>query len=185
MRYEELKGLIEDGYSQRGIGEYLGVSQTTVRYWIAKYNIDQLSGKKKRGLQKEVRRKKNFCNFCGKDTFNPKFCSPDCSYNNRKYSTWRKIRDSDSGEGFHCLTVKGYLLHERGRVCEICSISEWIGQPVPLVMDHINGDSGDNLLSNLRLVCGNCDMQLPTYKSKNNGNGRHSRRERYENGQSY
>jgi len=40
-------------------------------------------------------------------------------------------------------------------------------------------------LKNLRLVCGNCDMLLPTYKSKNKGNGRHNRRKRYAEGKSY
>jgi hypothetical protein len=52
-------------------------------------------------------------------------------------------------------------------------------------MDHIDGNSENNHLSNLRLVCGNCDMLLPTYKSKNKGNGRAYRRERYANGKSY
>ena len=37
----------------------------------------------------------------------------------------------------------------------------------PLVVDHIDGDSTNHSVSNFRLVCGNCDTQLPTYKSKN------------------
>jgi len=45
-------------------------------------------------------------------------------------------------------------------------------QPVPLVLDHIDGHFENNNEENLRLVCGNCDMQLSTYKSKNIGNGR-------------
>jgi len=60
----------------------------------------------------------------------------------------------------------------RGHQCEICGLTEWQGQPAPLVMDHIDGHADNNLLTNLRLVCGNCDMQLPTYKAKNKGNGR-------------
>ncbi len=36
-----------------------------------------------------------------------------------------------------------------------------------------------------RLVGPNRDPQLPTYKSRNRGRGRHFRRVRYENGQSY
>ena len=50
---------------------------------------------------------------------------------------------------------------------------------------HIDGNSDNNALVNLRLVCGNCDMQLPTYKSKNRGNGRHNRRKRYSEGKSF
>lgn len=82
-------------------------------------------------------------------------------------------------------TIKSTLIEIRGIQCEVCLITEWCDQPVPLVMDHINGNSGDNRLMNLRLVCGNCDMQLPTYKGKNKGNGRAYRRQRYKEGKSY
>ena len=81
--------------------------------------------------------------------------------------------------------IKGFIVRERGNRCEVCGGATWHGQPMPLVLDHINGDSGDNSVLNLRLVCGNCDMLLPTYKSKNRGQGRHSRRVRYADGKSF
>jgi hypothetical protein len=54
-----------------------------------------------------------------------------------------------------------------------------------LVLDHIDGNPTNNCRENLRLVCPNCDSQLATYKSRNRGNGRHYRRQRYADGQSY
>ena len=52
--------------------------------------------------------------------------------------------------------------------CAICGIEPmWHGQPMPLILDHINGVNNDNRLENLRFVCSNCDSQLPTYKAKN------------------
>ena len=52
--------------------------------------------------------------------------------------------------------------------CAICSMPpEWNGQPMSLVLDHINGINNDNRLDNLRFVCHNCDSQLPTYKARN------------------
>jgi len=46
---------------------------------------------------------------------------------------------------------------------------QWNGQTLGLVLDHINGVSSDNSPSNLRLLCPNCDSQLPTKGGKNKG----------------
>lgn len=57
--------------------------------------------------------------------------------------------------------------------------------PIIKIVDYIDGNSGNWYFNNLRLVCGNCDMQLPTYKSKNKGNGRHYRIQRRKDGLSF
>lgn len=80
--------------------------------------------------------------------------------------------------------AKRLLIYQKGNVCEICGTSEWMGQPVPLVCDHINGDNTDNRFENFRNVCCNCDAQLSTYKSKNRGRGRKYDREKYQGGAS-
>lgn len=54
--------------------------------------------------------------------------------------------------------------------CECCGISEWNGKKISLDLDHINGDSSDHSLDNLRLMCPNCHSQTDTYKSKNRKN---------------
>ena len=52
--------------------------------------------------------------------------------------------------------------------CSVCGIGpEWMGKPMPLILDHKNGINNDNRLDNLRFVCSNCDSQLDTYKSRN------------------
>jgi hypothetical protein len=72
--------------------------------------------------------------------------------------------------------AKKYLIKKNGNKCSICGNTEWVGQPIPLVSDHVDGDYKNNKIENIRLVCGNCDMQLPTYKNKNKGMGRVNRR---------
>ena len=52
-------------------------------------------------------------------------------------------------------------------VCSKCQNEKWLGQPIPLELDHINGDHKDNRLVNLGLLCPNCHAFTPTYRSKN------------------
>lgn len=40
--------------------------------------------------------------------------------------------------------------------CEICHLTEWLDQPIPLELDHINSDHWDNRLENLQILCPNC-----------------------------
>ena len=68
--------------------------------------------------------------------------------------------------------AKRILIFTKGNICSMCGTSTWNNKPVPLVCDHIDGSSNNNDFKNFRLVCCNCDAQLPTYKSKNRGKGR-------------
>ena len=53
--------------------------------------------------------------------------------------------------------------------CHICGLIEWLGEPAPLEVDHINGDHYDNRLENLRLLCANCHALTPTHAGHNKG----------------
>jgi hypothetical protein len=53
-------------------------------------------------------------------------------------------------------------------VCCICGqLPEWQGKELQLLLDHKNGEHMDNRLENLRIICRNCDSQLPTYGGRN------------------
>lgn len=113
-----------------------------------------------------------------------------CSFRCQKLYSWviKKELIEKTGE-FSCVKIgpikdetnrreaKRYLVEKHGHRCSICGLSEWMGQPIPLVVDHIDGNPSNHKVENFRLVCGNCDMQLPTYKAKNKGNGRKYRRQ--------
>lgn len=62
--------------------------------------------------------------------------------------------------------IKEGLLEE---ICSECKLTEWMGKPIPLALDHINGVNNDNRLENLRLLCHNCHGQTSTYCGKNKG----------------
>ena len=51
--------------------------------------------------------------------------------------------------------------------CYICNLDKWMDKPIPLELDHINGDHDDNRLENLRIICPNCHAQTDTYRAKN------------------
>jgi hypothetical protein len=55
------------------------------------------------------------------------------------------------------------------RECAACKCSEWKGSVVPLELNHINGDHGDNAKSNLELLCPNCHALTPHYRVKKEG----------------
>ena len=60
------------------------------------------------------------------------------------------------------LINEGYL----EPTCAICERNFWIGETIPLQLDHISGNSEDNSLENLRLLCPNCHAQTPQYRLK-------------------
>lgn len=55
------------------------------------------------------------------------------------------------------------------RRCSSCDLTRWQGEPIPLELDHVDGDRTNNSLENLRLLCPNCHALTPTYRGRNIG----------------
>lgn len=77
-------------------------------------------------------------------------------------------------------TIRRYyrLWREAHGLAERCDMQEcqfhrsvpvWNGKLLPLIVDHINGVNADNRPRNLRLLCPNCNQQLPTHAGGNKG----------------
>ncbi|MBV5347170.1 hypothetical protein JZU46_02990 [bacterium] len=120
----------------------------------------------------------NCNNLKAKSKLSRNFCSNKCSCEYRKKKLESELV-KDNGIGHNILRLKRYLINTNGHKCSICNNTTWMDRPIPLVLDHINGRADENNLDNLRLVCGNCDMQLPTYKSKNKNSARTKRAGHY------
>lgn len=83
-----------------------------------------------------------------------------------------KLEDILAGKHpqYNASRLKRRLLSEgiKKNECEICGITDWLGKPIVLQLDHVNGDSHDHRLENVRIVCPNCHSQTETYCGRNN-----------------
>jgi len=142
---EQLRAVIETSYSVRHVLQQLGIAAQggnyKVIYKFAKeYNI-------------------SLDHFTGKVWSKGKTLTPR-----------RDIQDYLSNK-FPCnsgrlkkrLISEGFFTDQ----CSSCQLSKWLGNPIPLELDHVDGNSDDNSLSNLRLLCPNCHALTPTYRGKN------------------
>ena len=110
-----------------------------------------------------------------------KYCNNVCQ---KEFEYKEAIRNWDTvtpGGG----RIKRYLADTFGKKCSKCGIDSWNNEPIVLELEHIDGNSENNSKTNVCLLCPNCHSQTPTYKAKNKGNGRHSRRARYAEGKSF
>jgi endogenous inhibitor of DNA gyrase (YacG/DUF329 family) len=123
------------------------------------------------------------CPVCGKEPYRSfyKYCSNACQ---QKYQSRLQVEAWKAGKisglqnlGIVTTYVKRYLREKFGNKCCLCGWSEVNKKTgvVPLVADHIDGNWRNNVESNLRLLCPNCDSLTPTYSGLNRGNGRKNR----------
>ncbi len=61
------------------------------------------------------------------------------------------------------LLEEGYFQYK----CYSCNLTEWLNKPIPLELEHIDGNSSNNKLDNLTLLCPNCHAFTTTYRGKN------------------
>lgn len=127
------------------------------------------------------------CYVCGvkKKSKRGKCCSQECNSILKFNEVKQKIESGD--ETLNSNQYRKYLIHKYGAKCMECGWGEVnpTSGKVPIELEHIDGNSDNNRLDNLKLLCPNCHSLTPTYKALNKGNGRHSRMERYHEGKSF
>ena len=117
---------------------------------------------------------KSNCINCNKEiTYSPsnrsgKYCNNKCQMMyQHKTITLPLI---ESGMVKQAGTLKKFLKEKDGAICKKCGCGEmWNNIPLTLQLDHIDGNSDNNIPSNLRLLCPNCHSQTDTYGSKGVG----------------
>lgn len=117
---------------------------------------------------------------------NNMYCSKTCwaeDGTDKRIQSWLSGEwDGSRESGEISNTVRNYLLKKAGYKCPECGwdkINPVTGHS-PLEIDHIDGNSENNLPSNLKVLCPNCHSLTPTYKALNRtGRGARAYRKKY------
>src|SRR3989344_7892376 len=111
------------------------------------------------------KKRREKCWSCSKETPRAgyKYCSNACQleYQYKSYIKRWETGEEDGLQGLGIVSgyIKRYLRKKFGNRCCLCGWSEinLRSGKVPLVADHIDGNWRNNIESNLRLICPNCD----------------------------
>lgn len=155
---------------------------TKVQFKFCSLKCSAIFNKNRLGTGNPLKRKRyvdkrNNCLYC-KVPVTTKYCSNTC------YANFKIENSLSMGDTVSHVSMKRYLLEKYGKFCWVCKNESWNNQQITLELDHIDGNSFNNALKNLRILCPNCHSQTLTYKFKNKGKGRFKRMERYRNLQS-
>lgn len=116
-------------------------------------------------------RKTDLCLNCFHKSSNQQLKSKQSiDKNNDNFKVKRSIEDYlnnifkiDSYALKNKLIAVNILKHQ----CSECKLTEWQGRPIPIDLDHIDGNPNNNNLSNLRILCPTCHSYTANYCAKN------------------
>jgi RNAse (barnase) inhibitor barstar len=106
-----------------------------------------------------------------------KYCNIKCQKDFEKKIIFEKIEKGEY-KSKSTKKYKEYLIKKYGNKCMDCGwdkIHKITGN-VPIQLEHIDGNSNNNNLENLKLLCPNCHSLTETYGSLNKGKGRNERK---------
>lgn len=111
---------------------------------------------------------KPLCPTCNLTEINSweKYCSSKCYRHDKKQKQALLI---EQGQCSHPVTLKKYIIERDTYKCRVCEKNAWMGKPLMLQLEHIDGNSDNNHPDNLELLCPNCHSQTETFGNKGRG----------------
>ena len=84
----------------------------------------------------------------------------------REETSKNKIIESDYTElSFERLRKR--IIYEQNCECNRCNLSEWMGEKIPLELEHKDGNHFNNKRENLEILCPNCHALTSTWRGRN------------------
>lgn len=111
------------------------------------------------------------------------FCSQKCSTEYKKNEKIIRFLNGELTDSqVRKETIREYLIKLQSGKCIICNQPPFYnGKPLVFIVDHIDGNFGNNNPENIRAICPNCNSQTDTFSGKNvgiNKEKRHKKRYR-------
>lgn len=78
-------------------------------------------------------------------------------------SEYLKANTHISSHKLKCKLVQDGLLKHQ---CNKCKLTAWLDSPIPIELNHIDGNHLNNTLENLEILCPNCHSLTPNYRGK-------------------
>jgi 5-methylcytosine-specific restriction endonuclease McrA len=84
----------------------------------------------------------------------------------RKQNHKQKILESEYSKlSFQSLRFR--ILYEQEERCNNCGLTDWMGQPLVLELEHKDGNHSNNSRENLEMLCPNCHSLTETWRGRN------------------
>jgi len=117
-------------------------------------------------------------NILGKNRHRRLYCSQSCFFEHDLKKDVEKFLNDEVDFGIK--RIKSVLISIHGNTCSSCGNTEWMDNPIPLELHHIDGDANNNSRDNVVHLCPNCHALTDNYKNKNKESTRKYRKKYYQ-----
>lgn len=193
--FEKVQKLLKEGKSRVEIANILDCQKSTVNYYANPKNWEKFERKQKTQTKRlefeeailsvvnQATSASNICDLIGiqhtnvnikrvLDFLEEKNINPEWKQkqaNRKPQGYWNKDNIFTEESCFQRSKLKDKLIEFglKENKCEICGSIQWLEQPIPLQIHHINGINNDNRVENLQILCPNCHALTDNYCGKN------------------
>lgn len=193
--FEKVQKLLSEGKSRVEIANILDCQKSTVNYYANPKNWEKFERKQKTQTKRlefeeavlsvvnQATSASNICDLIGiqhtnvniqrvLDFLKEKDIIPEWKKkqrNSKPRGFWTKDNIFTENSSFQRSKLKDKLIEFglKENKCEICGNIQWLEQPIPLQIHHINGINNDNRVENLQILCPNCHALTDNYCGKN------------------